>query len=152
MNYSQLIQFKRLEERAFIFLNGKQVMLFAFGFFAGMSVANRLGLSGWPVWITVLLFGILGLFIGARYHGLYGYQYLRILIRTVFSKEQLARPEALYDRQFNDDVSYVLGAPDGGALVQVMRQSPTAAAKAKSSQAAGEDGSVVYRLRPVDLA
>jgi hypothetical protein len=74
VSYSQLIQFKRLEERAFIFLNGKQVMLFAFGFFAGMSVANRLGLTGWPVWISVSLFGILGLMIGARYHGLYGYQ------------------------------------------------------------------------------
>lgn len=150
MSYSQLIQFKRLEERAFIFLNGKQVMLSAFGFFVGMSLANRLGLKGWPVWIAVILFGLLGLAIGARYHGLYGYQYLRLLARTVMSGEQLARPETLYDRRFDDDMSYVLGAPDGGALVQVRRQPPSAGMRKQTGQT--EDGAAVYRLRPVDLA
>ncbi|GIK42102.1 MAG: hypothetical protein BroJett011_59350 [Chloroflexota bacterium] len=151
MSYSQLIQFKRLEERAFIFLNGKQVMLSAFGFFAGMSIANRMGLTGWPVWIAVLLFGALGLVIGARYHGLYGYQYIRLLLRTLLSQESVAHPEKLYNRHFDEDMSYVLGAPDGGALVQVMRQPASAGAK-PGSKAVNEDGSIVYRLRPVDLA
>ena len=149
MSYSQLIQFKRLEERAFSFLNGNQVMLGTFGFFAGMSVANRLGLSGWPVWVAVILFGVFGIFVGARYQGLYGYQYIRLLIRFVMSRDTMARPEALYDRRFDDDMSYVLGAPDGGALVQVMRQPPSSGL---SQSKQNPDGSFVYRLRPVDLA
>jgi hypothetical protein len=150
MSYSQLIQFKRLEERAFIFLNGKQVMFSTFGFFAGMSVANRLGLEGWFVWIAVTLFALLGLVVGARYHGLYGYQYVRLLIRTLMSQDNIAHPEKLYNRRFNDDMSYVLGAPDGGALVQVMRQPPSALVGSKKTE--NEDGSSVYRLRPIDLA
>jgi hypothetical protein len=150
MSYSQLIQFKRLEERAFIFLNGKQVMFSTFGFFAGMSVANRLGLEGWFVWISVTLFALLGLVVGARYHGLYGYQYVRLLIRTLMSQDNIAHPEKLYNRRFNDDMSYVLGAPDGGALVQVMRQPPSALVGSKKTE--NEDGSSVYRLRPIDLA
>ena len=49
MSYSQLIQFKRLEERTLIFLNGKQMMFAVFGGFSGLSLANTLDLSGWPV-------------------------------------------------------------------------------------------------------
>jgi len=146
VNYPQLIQFKRLEERAFIFLNGRQFMLGFFGIFAGLSLASRLNLHGWPVWVAVVVAGALGVATGARYRGLYGYQYLGLLARSLARFGQTARPSELYDRSPDEDLSYVLGAPDGGALV--LRQAPASGPRARPK--AG--GPAVYRLRPVDLA
>jgi hypothetical protein len=74
MSYSQLIQFKRLEERASIFLNGKQLMFGVFGGFTGLSLANTLNLSGWLVWLAVVAVTLLGFAVGARFRGLYGYR------------------------------------------------------------------------------
>ncbi len=64
MNYSQLIQFKRLEERAFVFLNGKQMMFGFIGMFAGMSAGDKVGLSGWPSWVAAGLFAVVGIVLG----------------------------------------------------------------------------------------
>lgn len=146
MSYSQLIQFKRLEERAFIFLNGKQLMFGVFGIFGGMSLANTLGLKGWAIWIAVAVISILGVIAGARFRGLYGYQYVHFLIRSLTQLNDTVRPSELYDRPVDEELSYVLGAPDGGALV--LRQAPPV----RRQQGANIHGAAVYRLRPVDLA
>ncbi|HID63188.1 MAG TPA: hypothetical protein EYP49_10675, partial [Anaerolineae bacterium] len=114
MNYPQLIQFKRLEERAFIFLNGRQLMLGFFGVFAGLSLANWLKLHGWPVWVAAGVSVVMGVATGGRYRGLYGYQYLRLLARSLTRIGRPVRPSELYDRAPDEDLSYVLGAPDGG--------------------------------------
>jgi hypothetical protein len=147
MGYPQLIQFKRLEERAFIFLNGRQMMLGIFGAFAGMALAEEVGLAGWPSWIFVILLGIAGVLAGARFRGIYGYQYLKMLARFMFQRNRVVQPGELYDRDFDEDTSFVLGAPDGGALV--LRHAPPS----RPSSGNGNDpGSpAVYRLRPVDL-
>src|SRR5512136_1119678 len=150
MSYSQLIQFKRLEERAFIFLNGRQLMFGVFGVFSGMSLATNLGLKGWPVWAAVVVIGLLGIAAGGRYRGLYGYQYLVLLLRSVARLGQTARPEDLYDRPVDQDLSYVLGAPDGGALV--LRQAPPPGARTHAPKKGDGGGPAVYSLRPVDLA
>jgi|GEM_PF-2766281 len=146
MAYSQLIQFKRLEERAFIFLNGRQLMFGVFGGFTGLSLANTLNLSGWLVWLTVVAVILLGIVIGARFRGLYGYQYLALLVRSVAQLNKTVQPSELYDRPVDADMSYVLGAPDGGALV--LRQAPPASER----QVATSYEAAVYRLKPVDLA
>jgi hypothetical protein len=146
MAYSQLIQFKRLEERAFIFLNGRQMMFAVFGGFSGLSLANALDLSGWLVWIAVIAVTILGVVIGARFRGLYGYQYLALLARSVAQLNNTVEPAELYDRPVDADLSYVLGAPDGGALV--LRQAPPASER----QVATSYEAAIYRLKPVDLA
>ena len=146
MSYSQLIQFKRLEERAFIFLNGRQLMFGVFGGFAGMSLANTLQLSGWGVWLVIGGVILLGIVAGARFRGLYGYQYLLLLGRALPQLNQVVRPEELYDRSFEADLSYVLGGPDGGALV--LRQAPPFGSRPVTPSGEG----AVYRLRPVDLA
>ena len=83
MSYSQLIQFKRLEERAFIFLNAKQLMFGVFGIFAGMSLANLLGLTGWFVWVAVIIVALIGVVAGGRFRGLYGYQYIYFQTRVM---------------------------------------------------------------------
>ena len=82
MNYPQLIQFKRLEERAFIFLNGRQLMFGFVGLFAGMNLAGQLTLEGWPLWVLSLLLSLGGIALGGVYRGLYGYQYIRLLLGT----------------------------------------------------------------------
>lgn len=146
MSYSQLIQFKRLEERTLIFLNGKQMMFAVFGGFSGLSLANTLDLSGWPVWLAVITVTILGLIIGARFRGLYGYQYLGILARSLTQLNRTVEPAELYDRPIDADLSYVLGAPDGGALV--LRQAPPASER----QVTTSYEAAIYRLKPVDLA
>ncbi len=146
MSYSQLIQFKRLEERAFIFLTGRQVMFAIFGGFSGMSLASQLDLTGWAVWLAIGLVTLLGIIAGARFRGLYVYQYAWLLLRSLAQLHQTVRPNELYDRPFDEDLSYVLGAPDGGA--RVLRQAP--ATRQKVSRATGE--ALVYRLQPVDLA
>ena len=146
MSYSQLIQFKRLEERAFILLNGKQLMFAIFGGFSGMSLANQFELQGWAVWLAIGLVTLLGIVAGARFRGLYLYQYLVLLVRALTQLNQSVDPAQLYDRPVNQDLSYVLGAPDGGALV--LRQAPPAGAQAV--RPSGE--AAVYHLQPVDLA
>lgn len=146
MAYSQLIQFKRLEERAFIFLTGKQLMFAVLGGFTGLSLANTLNLSGWWVWVAVVAVIILGLVIGARFRGLYGYQYVGLLARSLAQLNRTVQPGELYDRPVEADLSYVLGAPDGGALV--LRQAPPAGER----QVATSYEAAVYRLKPVDLA
>ena len=114
MSYSQLIQFKRLEERAFIFLTGRQVMFAIFGGFSGMSLASQLDLSGWAVWLAIGLVTLAGIIAGARFRGLYIYQYVWLLLRSLAQLHQTVRPNELYDRPFDQELSYVLGAPDGG--------------------------------------
>ncbi len=146
MSYSQLIQFKRLEETAFIFLNGKQLMFGVFGIFGGMSLANTLGLKGWWVWIVVVGVALLGIIAGARFRGLYGYQYAYFLLRSGLHLNNTVHPEELYDRPADEDLSYILGAQDGGAVV--LRQAPTS----RHSRPADVHGGVVYSLQPVDLA
>jgi len=148
MSYSQLIQFKRLEERAFVFLNGKQLMLAFFGVFCGMSVANRLHLEGWVVWVAVALFAVLGIAAGGQYRGLYGYQYVQLLARSLTRLGQVASPAELYDRAPDEEVSFVFGAPGGGALA--MRQAPPPGRRGVARMSNG--GPAIYRLRPVDLA
>lgn len=150
MSYSQLIQFKRLEERAFIFLNGRQLMFGVFGVFTGLSLVSNFDLEGWWVWVGVALAGVLGVMAGARFRGLYGYQYGLMLLRQLTNLGQVARPEELYDRPVEEDLSYVLGAPDGGALV--LRQAPPAGARQQAAAKTEQGGPAVYRLRPVDLA
>jgi hypothetical protein len=146
MSYSQLIQFKRLEERAFIFLTGKQLMFAVLGGFTGLSLANTLNLSGWWVWVAVVAVIILGLVIGARFRGLYSYQYVILLARSMAQLNKTVQPGELYDRPVEADLSYVLGAPDGGALV--LRQAPPAGER----QIVASYEAAVYRLKPVDLA
>ncbi len=149
MGYPQLIQFKRLEERAFIFLNGRQMMLGVCGGFGGMAVAENIGLGGWLRWTLVLLLGAAGVLAGARFRGLYGYQYLKMLISFYWpGRHRVLQPGELYDRDFDDDTSFVLGSPDGGALV--LRQAPPARQISQNGKGAG-GGPAVYRLRPVDL-
>lgn len=152
MSYSQLIQFKRLEEKAFIFLNSKQLMFGFFGLFSGLSIASNLDLEGWPVWVATGLAVVLGVMAGARFRGLYGYQYALLVIRSAARLGQVARPEELYDRPMEDDFSFVLGAPDGGALV--LRQAPPPGAKQQTASRKSGLGNrpYVYQLRPVDLA
>jgi hypothetical protein len=147
-SYSQLIQFKRLEERAFVFLNGKQLMLAFFGVFCGMSAANRLHLEGWGVWVAVVVFAVLGIAAGGRYRGLYGYQYVQLLARSLTCLGQTTSPAELYDRAPDEEVSFVFGAPDGGALA--MRQAPPPGRR--NGAKANGGGPAIYRLRPVDLA
>ena len=146
MSYSQLIQFKRLEERAYIFLNGKQLMFGVFGGFTGLSLANALNLSSWLVWLAVVAVTLLGVGVGARFRGLYGYQYLALVARSLAQLNKTVKPGELYDRPVDADMSYVLGAPDGGALV--LRQAPPA----DERQVATSYEAAVYRLKPVDLA
>lgn len=146
MSYSQLIQFKRLEERAFIFLNGKQLMFGVFGIFAGMSLANLLGLTGWFVWIAVIIVALIGVVAGGRFRGLYGYQYVYFLIRSLTQLNDTVHPHELHDRPVDEDLSYVLGSPDGGAMV--LRQAPSS----RRSRKVDAHGGSVYQLRPVDLA
>ncbi len=146
MSYSQLIQFKRLEERAFIFLNGRQLMFGVFGIFVGMSLANTLGLSGLGVYGAIIIVALFGVVAGARFRGLYGYQYLYFLLRSLTHLNDTIQPGELYDRPVDEDMSYVLGAPDGGALV--LRKAPPA----RLQQSSNENGAMVYALRPVDLA
>lgn len=147
MSYSQLIQFKRLEERAFIFLNGKQLMFGIFGGFSGMALANSLGLIGWTVWIAIVLVTISGLILGSRFRGLYIYQYLVFLLRSLAQLNKTVEPARLYDRPVDEELSFVLGAPGGGALVQ--RHAPPPARR-RQQRVIG--GAAVYRLRPVDLS
>lgn len=147
MSYPQLIQFKRLEERVFVFLNGKQLMLTFFGLFAGMSIANQLNLKGLGMWVIIVLVGVLGIAVGARYRGLYGYQYLKLLARSLTHLGQVTRPADLYDLRPDEDLSYVLGAPGGGA--RVLRYAPQSGRRGGSVRAGGP---AIYRLRPVDLA
>lgn len=149
MSYSQLIQFKRLEERAFIFLNGRQMIFGFFGLFTGLSLAGRLDLQGWPVWLATGLAATGGVIAGARFRGLYGYQYLLLLIRSFIRLNKTVRPETLYDRPADEDFAYVLGAPDGGALV--LREAPPPGA-GRQTVSKEEGRPAVYRLRPVDLA
>jgi hypothetical protein len=144
--YSQLIQFKRLEERAFIFLNGRQLMFGVFGFFGGMAAANRLHVEGWFVWVACFIFCAAGVALGARYHGLYGYQYLKLLWQMV-REPGMVTPQELYEFQVDEETAYVLGAADGGALVQIEH-----AGGGPRRRATNPDGSSVYRLRPIDLS
>jgi len=147
MNYSQLIQFKRLEERAFIFLNGRQLILGFFGMFGGMVTAYNIGVSGLPVWILSAVLGVLGVVAGGVYRGLYGYQYLLMLFRTWTRLGETTNPQALYRQERDVDYGFSLGAPGGGALVQY--QPPARRQKTRRK----EDGEAsVYRLTPVDLA
>lgn len=145
--YYQLIQFKRLEEKAFIFLNGKQLMFAVFGGFSGLSIANLFHITGWAIWIVILLVVLLGIVIGARFRGLYGYQYIIVLCRSLPYIAKIVDSNDLYDRPVDTDLSYVLGAPDGGALV--LRQAPPVGerrATVTSYEAA------TYQLKPVDLS
>ena len=146
MAYSQLIQFKRLEERAFIFLNGRQLMLGFFGLFAGFSLADKAGLSGWPGWVAAIGLTGLGLALGGVYRGLYGYQYLLLLVRTWTHLGQTARPAELYQHSSTEAYSFSLGAADGGALVTYQGGGQ----RQKTTGQAG--GASVYRLSPVDLS
>lgn len=146
MSYSQLIQFKRLEERAFIFLTGKQVMFAIFGGFSGMSLANQFDLTGWGVWLAIGAVTLLGIIAGARFRGLYVYQYLWLLLRSLGQIHQVIRSAELYDRPVDEDLSYVLGSPGGGA--RVLRQAPSV--RKKVTPVNGEAS--VFRLQPVDLA
>jgi hypothetical protein len=145
MSYSQLIQFKRLEERGFIIFNGKQVMFAVFGIFIGMALVNKLGAGGWLPWLLVALSVLTGLIMGARFRGLYLYQYLYFLSRSLVLSKSIS-PGELYDRPPDEDLSYVIGTPDGSALL--MRQAPTA--RYRSARQTG--GAATYRLKPVDLA
>lgn len=147
MSYSQLIQFKRLEERAFIFLNAKQLMFGVLGGFGGMTVGDRLGLNGWLYWLSIGLLVVLGIAAGGIYRGVYGYLYLVMLIRATLNGAVTIRPETLYRRTFNRDTTFSLGAPDGGALV-LHQASPTT--DDLPSPAPGE--AHTYRLSPVDLS
>ncbi len=146
MSYSQLIQFKRLEERAFIFLNGRQLMFGIFGGFGGMALANTLNLVGWPVWLSIALVTLVSVILGSRFRGLYIYQYLTFVLRSLAQLNKTIDPTALYDLPFDEDLSFVLGATDGGALVQ------RHAAPARRRQAVAPGGASVFRLKPVDLA
>jgi hypothetical protein len=154
VSYSQLIQFKRLEERAFIFLNGKQLMFAFFGAFCGLSIANQLDLQGWGVWLVVALVSAVGIAVGARYRGLYGYQYLRLLARSLTCIGQVVSPAEIYHRAPDQDLSYVLGAPGGGARVlhRVPASGRHAPPPGRRGNPARSGGPAVYRLRPVDLA
>ena len=154
MSYSQLIQFKRLEERAFILLNGKQLMFAFFGAFCGLSIANQFDLEGWGVWLVVALMCTTGVAVGARYRGLYGYQYLRLLARSMARLGQPVKPAELYQRAPDQDLSYVLGAPGGGARVlhRVSASGRHAPPPGRRGNPARSGGPAVYRLRPVDLA
>jgi hypothetical protein len=104
VNYAQLIQFKRLEERAFIFLNGRQLMYGAFGGFAGMALADKVGVTGWPVMVLVIAMAGLGIVAGSRFRGLYIYQYLFLIARTA-AHSKVARPGQLYGRSPETDIS-----------------------------------------------
>lgn len=146
MSYAQLIQMKRLEEKAFVFMNAKQLMFGFIGLFAGMSLGKQAGLSGWPVWIAVTVLCLLGVAVGGRYRGLYGYQHLFLLARGLTRLDRSARSESLYNRSFDEDISYVIGAPGGGALA--LGQAPATPGKTTLDLGAAK----VYRLRPVDLA
>lgn len=143
MSYAQLIQFKRLEERALVFLSGKQLMFSVFFGLLGLMASDWLKLTGWPKWLAAGLLGLAGVIAGSRFRGLYGYQYVQVLGRS-FLRSRQARPAELYDRPVEAGVSYVLGAPDGGALV--LRQAPETTRRQTGGQAAR------YRLEPVDLA
>jgi len=122
MSYSQLIQFKRLEERAFIFLNGRQLLYGVLGGFGGMALANKFHLNGLPFWLAIGLLVGLGLLAGSQFRGLYIYQYLHLMARTILSRNRLVRAGDLYHRPLEQDAAYVLGAPGGQALV--LRQAP----------------------------
>ncbi len=145
--YSQLIQFKRLEERAFIFLTGKQLMFAVFGGFSGMAVTSTLNLGGWIPWLAIGLMVLVGIILGARFRGIYIYQYLILMGRSVAHLNQSVHPDQLYDRPVDTDMSYVLGSPGGSALV--LRQAPGAGER---QVVTAGDEATIYRLKPVDLA
>lgn len=147
MAYSQLIQFKRLEERAFIFLTGKQLMFAVFGGFGGMSVSSALGLGGWLPWVAIGMMVVVGVILGARFRGVYIYQYLTLLVRSMALNKSV-HPDELYDIPVETDMSYVLGSRGGGEAL-VLRQAP-AAHERQVGPVSGE--AMVYRLKPVDLA
>ncbi|MCL4297948.1 MAG: hypothetical protein KJ077_19555 [Anaerolineae bacterium] len=145
MSYSQLIQFKRLEERAFIFLNGRQLLYGVLGGFGGMALANKFHLNGLPFWLAIGLLVGLGLTAGSQFRGLYIYQYLQLMARTALSRNRLVRAGDLYHRPLEQDATYVLGAPGGQALV--LRQAPRSRQVVRPA-----GGPAVYALQPVDLA
>jgi len=147
VSYSQLIQFKRLEERAFIFLNAKQLMFGVLGGFGGMTLGEQFELDGWLFWLAIVLISAFGIVAGGIYRGVYGYQYVFMLIRTLLTGTATVHPEALYRRAFNREVTFSLGAPDGGALV--LHRSATAQ-NDLPAPAPGE--AHIYRLTPVDLS
>ena len=145
MAYSQLIQFKRLEERAFIFLNGRQLMLAVFGVFSGFLLSDKLGLGGLTGWVMGGVLGVLGIALGGVYRGLYGYQYLLMIFKTWTNLGQQADPERLYERSFEAQYSYSLGAADGGALI-------TYQPGQLNRQRVGQTGGAhIYRISPADL-
>ena len=149
MNYPQLIQFKRPDEKGILFLNARQFMLGAFGFLGGMLVATNLGITDkaiyWGIWG---LRGVVGVIAGGVYHGVYGYQYVKMLLKTWTSLEKVVDPAALYERSFDEAMSYSVGAPDGsGALMQYHPP----ARRSRNGQA-WVGGASIYRLSPVDLA
>jgi hypothetical protein len=84
--------------------------------------------------------------IGARFRAYTGYQYI-IVCFVPYPTSQVVDSNDLYDRPVDTDLSYVLGAPDGGALV--LRQAPPVGerqATVTSYEAA------TYQLKPVDLS
>jgi len=147
MSYAQLIRFKRLEERAFIFLNAKQLMFAVLGGFGGMTIGDQLGLNGWLYWLSITMLVVLGLIAGGVYRGVYGYLYALMLVRTLLRGTDAVKPENLYRRTFSHDVAFSLGAPDGGALVL---HRPATAQNDIPRPAPGE--AHCYRLTPVDLS
>lgn len=147
MSYSQLIQFKRLEERAFIFLNAKQLMFGVLGGFGGMTLGEQFGLGGWLYWGAIALLFILGIAAGGIYRGLYGYQYLYMFIRATLGEAAVIQPASLYRHALKRDVSFSIGAPDGETLV--FHQAKTASNDIPAP-APGE--AHTYRLTPIDLS
>jgi hypothetical protein len=144
--YPQLIQFKRLEERAFIFLNGRQMMFGLVGLFIGIGVANRIGIPKGISWTMGSVFAVLGVVLGARYRGIYGVQYIQILLRYLRSAHFVSEAE-LFQERVAEGQSYVIGSIDGSA--RVLHRTTGAQAGEKGFER-GEP--VVYSIAPIDLS
>jgi hypothetical protein len=67
-------------------------MFGVFGGFGGMALANSLNLNGWPVWLLIALVTAGGIVAGSRFRGLYIYQYLYFVLRSVARLNETVRP------------------------------------------------------------
>jgi hypothetical protein len=58
-----------------------------------------------PSWLAAVSLGLGGVALGGVYFGLYGYQYLFLLARSLRNYGQSVDPRDLYHREFEHDIS-----------------------------------------------